>query len=133
MPLTNAERQRRYISRLKEQAQQAADDGWSMAKLVPQETGLPMAIWITENDGYPHDVRVKVSKIHGGGGSWRHESVWVAVRPQPREIVRGSLPTEDFNLVRDWIGLNRDTIIGYWDGTLSLTELLARLRKLRDA
>ena len=45
MPLSNAERQRRYIDRLKEQAREAtiADEGWSMAKLLPPETGLPMA------------------------------------------------------------------------------------------
>src|SRR6516225_8296791 len=56
MPLSNAERQRRYIDRLKEQAREAtiADEGWSMAKLLPPETGLPMAVWLTENDGYRH-------------------------------------------------------------------------------
>ena len=89
-----------------------------------------MAVWITENDGYPHDVRVNVSTLHGGGGSWRHDSVSLAVRQRQREIVSGSLSTEDFNLVSDWIRLNRDTIIDYWDGKLSLTELLTRLQKL---
>jgi hypothetical protein len=29
--------------------------------------GLPMAVWITKNDGYPHDVRVKVSTLHWNG------------------------------------------------------------------
>ena len=72
------------------------DEGWSMAKLRPFETGLPMTVWITENDHYPHDVRVKVSTIHGGRGSWRHDALFVAVRPQPRELVPGILPARRF-------------------------------------
>jgi len=105
------------------------DEGWSMAKLRPFETGLPMTVWITENDHYPHDVRVKVSTIHGGRGSWRHDALFVAVRPQPRELVPGILPAADFRLVSEWIRLNHDTIIDFWDGKLSVTELPAHLRK----
>ena len=105
------------------------DEGWSMAKLRPFETGLPMTVWITENDHYPHDVRVKVSTIHGGRGSWRHDALFVAVRPQPRELVPGILPAADLRLVSEWIRLNHDTIIDFWDGKLSVTELPAHLRK----
>jgi hypothetical protein len=133
MPLSNAERQRRYIDRLKERAHRAADEGWPMAKLLPDETGLPMAVWLTENDGYPHDVRVKVSKLHGGQGSWRHDSVSVAVRPRLREIEPGSLSADDFKLVSQWIALNREVIIEYWDGELGLTQLARRLLKLPES
>jgi hypothetical protein len=77
-------------------------------KLRPRLTGLPMAVWITEDDGYPHDVRVKVPMIHSGGGACR-SLVSVGVRPHPREIVRLSIA--DFALVRRWIELNRDVII----------------------
>jgi hypothetical protein len=48
-------------------------------------------------------VRVKVSKIHGGGGSWRRDFVLVGVRPQPDEIMRGSLPAADLGPVNRWI------------------------------
>jgi hypothetical protein len=106
-----------------------SDEGWSMAKLSPAETGLPMAVWVTENDGYPHDVRVKVSTVHGGGGSWR-AAPSVAVRPRPRLVHRGRLDEADVALVGRWIELNRDVLVDYWDGKLSLTELLARLRRL---
>jgi hypothetical protein len=36
-------------------------------KLPPRLTGLPMAVWITENDGHPHDVRVRISKAVDAG------------------------------------------------------------------
>ena len=105
------------------------DAGWSMARLSPAETGLPMAVWVTENDGYQHDVRLKVSTVHGGGGSWR-AAPSMAARPQPRLAHRGRLGQADVAVVGRWIELNRDVIIDYWDGKLSLTELLARLRRL---
>lgn len=73
---------------------EAVAEDWAKVKLPPRVTGLPMAVWITENDGYPHDVRVEVSTLHGGRGSGRTASS-IAVRPQPHEIVLGSLPAAD--------------------------------------
>lgn len=104
------------------------EEAWLMAKLVPQETGLPMAVWITPNEGYPHDVRVKVSRIHGGRGRWP-DAASVAVRPQVREVVPGSLATADLRAVADWIALNHQVIIDYWDGA-TLTEVIQRLQRL---
>jgi len=59
-----------------------------MAKLPPRLTGLPMTVWIRPNEGFPHDLRVKVSRTHGRG-CWPYVAS-VAVRPQPREIARQS-------------------------------------------
>ena len=61
---------------------EAAAEDWARVNLPPRLTGLPMAVWITENDGYPRDVRVNVSTLHGGLGSWR-TAPSIAVRPQP--------------------------------------------------
>ena len=44
---------------------EAVAEDWAKVKLPPRLTGLPMAVWITENEGYPHDVRVKVSTLDG--------------------------------------------------------------------
>ena len=104
-------------------------EDWAAVKLRPQDTGLPMSIWITENDGYPHDCRVKVSRIHGGRGSWR-EAPSIGVRPQPHEIYAGSLPAADVALATRWIELNRQLILDFWDGTVGVPEVVARLRKL---
>jgi hypothetical protein len=96
-------------------ATEAVAEDWAKVKLPPRLSGLPMAVWITENDGYPHDVRVKVSTLHGARGSWR-TAPSIAARPQPHEIVPGSLPAADVALVSRWIDLNRDVIIDYWNG-----------------
>jgi hypothetical protein len=38
------------------------EETYAMAKLHPRLTGLPMAVWITPNEGFSHDVRVEVSR-----------------------------------------------------------------------
>jgi hypothetical protein len=73
---------------------EAVAEDWAKVKLPPRLTGLPMAVWNTENDGYPRDVWVKVSTLHGGRGSWRMAPS-IAVRPQSHEIMPGSLPAAD--------------------------------------
>lgn len=102
---------------------------WASVKLLPSDTGLPMAVWITENDGYPHDVRVKVSTLRGGRGSWR-DAPSMAVRPRPREIISGSLPAADVALVGRWIELNRDVIVDFWNGVIASRDVHARLQPL---
>jgi hypothetical protein len=88
-----------------------------------------MAVWITENAGYPHDVRVKVSPLHGGRGAWP-AAVSVGVRPAPHEIVSDSLPAADVALVSAWIDLNRAAIIDFWDGVIDAPDTFARLRSI---
>lgn len=109
-------------------ATETVAEDWAKVKLPPRLTGLPMAVGITENDGYLHDVRVKVSTLHGGRGSWRTASS-IAVRPQPHEIVPGRLPAADVALVTRWIDLN--LIIDYWNGAIDFDEVKPRLRQLQ--
>jgi hypothetical protein len=111
-------------------ATEAVAEDWAKVKLPPRLTGPPMAVWITENDGYPHDVRVEVGTLHGGRGSWR-TAPSIAVRPRPHEIVPGSLPTADVALVSLWIDLNRDVIIDYWNGMIDFDEVKPRLQQVQ--
>jgi hypothetical protein len=101
-------------------------EDWAMAKLLPRRTGLPMAVWITQKDGYQHDVRVKVSRLHGGRGDWASAQS-IAVRPVPHEVVPGSLPAQDVALVARWIAFNRAVILDYWNDVIDIYEALPRL------
>lgn len=101
---------------------------YTMAKLVPRRTGLPMVVWITPNEGYPHDCRVKVARQHGDRGRWS-ESASITVRPAQQLI--GQLSTEDFRVAAEWIRLNQDVILEYWDGVLDdIGDVLARLQRV---
>jgi hypothetical protein len=108
-------------------------EDWAAVKLIPRRTGLPRPVWITENQGYQHDVRVKVGRLRSGGGTWL-DAVSVSVRPICDEIVplgrQPELPAADLALVSDWIALNRDVIIDFWNGTIDYLEVGARLQRL---
>lgn len=108
-------------------------EDWAAVKLLPRHTGLPRAVWITENQGYPHDVRVKVSLLRSGRGSWL-DAVSVSVRPVCEEIVlhgrQPQLSAGDLTLVCRWIALNRDVIVEFWDGVIAFDEVAPRLQKL---
>ena len=75
-------------------------------------------VWISPKAGAPHDVRVKVSegpKVH------RSELISVAIRPDVR-VVAGEMSAHDLAILREWVELNRDVIIKYWDGDIEYTE-----------
>jgi hypothetical protein len=101
-------------------------DAFDMANLSPAITGLPMVIWVSERGGARHDVRVRVSAVHGRNirfGQW----AVVAVRPR---LVHGRLSPSDFAVVSDWIQLNEAALVDYWDYALLTDELMQRLRRL---
>jgi hypothetical protein len=105
------------------------EEAYAMAKLPPRLTGLPMAVWITPNEGCPRNVRIKASRTRGGRGRSTH-AVSVAVRPRPREIVPANLTTADFAAVSRWIDLNQAVIADYWDGSIDIDEVLQRPARL---
>jgi len=95
-----------------------SDAFFEMANLSPKRTGLPFVVWISPKAGAPHDVRVKVSpgpKVHGS------ELISVAIRPDVR-VAGGHMSAHDLALLREWVELNRDVIIKYWDGDIEYTE-----------
>lgn len=108
----------------------SAGEAYLMVKLPPRLTGLPMAVWITATEGSGrHDVRVEVSKTHGGRGRWL-DAALVVVRPRSREVAPGSLTETDFAAVSLWIELNQTLIVNYWEGRLEIDEVLQRLQRL---
>jgi hypothetical protein len=100
-------------------------DLYLMANVHPRRSGLPFVVYISEKQGQ-HDVRVKVAE----GPRAPPFVASVSVRPEI-EIVAGDLSARDFDLVRQWIELNRDVIIGYWDRTIEDTaDALNALRPI---
>jgi hypothetical protein len=97
-------------------AEGQADFG--MANLRPERTGLPFIVFISQKGGARHDVRVKVARATRVRPS---EMITVAIRPSVR-VVRGKLDPQDLDLLTQWIDLNRDTLIDYWNGIIEYTE-----------
>ena len=105
-----------------------SDDIFFMTNLSPRMTGLPMAVWVSPRGNARHDVRIKVNMTHGNRMTFDDTAV-VAVRPAPR-VITGRLSSEDRQAVADWIRLNYDEIVAYWDAQLDTGQLLERLKVL---
>ncbi len=53
----------------------------------------------------------------------------VAIRPEP-QVLAGRLNLQDARLVAEWIKLNAEAVVGYWNEELDTDELLERLKTL---
>lgn len=101
-----------------------------MANLRPERTGLPFVVFISQKGGARHDVRVKLARHPRVRAS---QMITVALRPEPR-VIRGHLSSAEFDLVRQWLALNADTLVRYWDGEIEYTEdAIEALRPLPGA
>jgi hypothetical protein len=101
-------------------------DLYEMANVYPNETGLPMTVWVSPRGHARHDVRVKVCRVHGARMTIDNTAV-VAIRPTPR-LVEGQLSPLDMNVVNDWLRLNEAALVDYWEGTIGTVELARRQR-----
>jgi hypothetical protein len=119
-----------------------------MANLFPKHTGLPFVVWISVRGGARHDVRVRVSSsakavpgdyyplvgamapLHYPPGIWPDPGMaTVALRPAVL-VLKGEMETQAFNLLTEWIELNRSTLIAYWENEIDTQDAIAALVKL---
>jgi hypothetical protein len=103
------------------------DDLFETANLSPALTGLPMIVWISERGHARHEARVKVSLVHGRRAR-PDRTASVSVRPAVEIVAGPELDCRDLDLVRQWLELNHEAIIAYWDGDLLTDEVIARLK-----
>ena len=93
-----------------------------------QPKALPMVVRVSYRGRGRHDVRVKVQITHGAGVNSSNMAV-VAVRPVPR-LIAGHLSQADQQLIFEWITLNVDVLVAYWDGQTDSVTLIQDLRRL---
>jgi hypothetical protein len=104
------------------------DDLFEMANLFPRTTGLPMTVWVSPRGNAQHDIRVKVNRTHGNQMNISDTAV-VGVGPSPHVILDGLSP-KDETAVLDWVALNTDALVAYWDGQIDTVQLGQRLKPL---
>jgi len=104
------------------------DEAYEMVNLVPKLTGLPMTIWHSPKGRARHAARIKVNGVHG-----RHQTMEkaasVRLLPFPK-VVAGSLSPDDRVKIFQWIAMNEEALLDYWNFTIDTDEFLARLRLL---
>jgi hypothetical protein len=129
MPARSA---RRMVNKTAESVASNAAAGqatFEMANLRPERTGLPFVVFISQRGGARHDVRIKLARSPRVRPS---EMITVSLRPTPR-VLRGRLDTREFALIQEWLDLNADVLVDYWNGVIEYTEdVMDALKKLSD-
>src|SRR4051794_3235306 len=100
-------------------------DFFLMSNLHPRTTGLPFVVWIAVNDG-SDDVHVKITP---GPQARPDQFVSVAIGRDVKAI-RGEMNESDLDLLRQWVRLNRDVILRYWNADIDTAEAIATLRSI---
>jgi len=102
------------------------DDLFLMANLSPLFTGLPFVVWISTRNA-PHDIRVKISR---GNKAIPENLISVALRPELRAIGREALTAEELRLLNQWVKLNWDTLLAYWNGEIFTEQAIRQLKPI---
>lgn len=108
----------------------ASDDRdiFAVANLYPETTGLPMTVWISPRGTARYDVRIKVKMTHGNRMNIANTAV-VGVRPRTR-VITGRLSPADTQAVFEWVTLNTDALLAYWDGRIDTARIIQALKSL---
>jgi hypothetical protein len=86
---------------------------FEMSNLSPKETGLDFVVFVSPKMGQ-HDVRIKVTLPPWGKNP---EGIYTI---RPFECVSGDdwLSTKQRNALLNWVNLNYNVIIDFWDGNI---------------
>ena len=104
-------------------------DTYAMANVRPKVTGLPMVVYISERNAR-HGPRLKVSQFYGDKIS-RDALFSVTIERTPRVVGdRGAIRSRDLGLVFDFIELNMQVLLAYWEQTIDTAEMVQGLRKV---
>jgi hypothetical protein len=109
-------------------AEADAEDLFEMANLYPETTGLPMTVWVSPRGNARHDIRIKVNMTHGEQMNIANTAI-VGVRPAPR-VIAGQLSPVDAQAVFQWVALNTEALVAYWDGRIDTARMIHALKPL---
>ena len=98
---------------------------WRLAPLSAGKTGIPFIVWIGSGQGVRHAARVKVAREM----SDLPDNMTTVSIASPATIHDGPpLAAADLRKLEDWINLNREALLDYWNCKLATDEVMERLR-----
>ena len=103
------------------------EDLYEMANLFPEDTGLPVTVWVSPRGRARHAARIKVCRGPGNRMVPSNTAV-VAIEPEPR-LVEGRLQADYLRPVMQWTILNREALLAYWNGEIGTGALIHRLQR----
>ena len=112
-------------------AAEPSDDLYEMANLFPDDTGLPVTVWVSPRGRARHAARIKVCRTPGNKMVPTNTAV-VSISAEPT-VVAGTLPTRYFEPVARWVASNREALLEYWAGAIGTGALLRKLKRVGRA
>ena len=109
-------------------AADSADDLYEMANLFPDDTGLPVTVWVSPRGRARHAARIKVCRTAGNKMVPTNTAV-VSISAEPVVVV-GTLPIRYVEPVAKWVASNREALLEYWVGAIGTGALLRKLKRL---
>ena len=112
----------------------ARDELFEMANLRKRETGLPVNIYVSSGGtvNKHHSPRIKV--MYDTSNRFNpHATVSVILKQDvtPTDVVGyNNLPNHILTPIRNYINLNFDVLIDYWNDKIDTIELSRKLKKL---
>jgi hypothetical protein len=103
------------------------DDLYEMSNLFPDDTGLPVTVWVSPRCQARHAARLEVCRIPGNR-MVPSNTVVVGIEPEPR-LIEGRLPERYLSPVMQWVALNREPLLAYWNGEIGTGALIHRLQR----
>ena len=88
------------------------EDLFEFTDLGPHLTGLPFFVWVRPSMGLRREVWVDVSPDRNGWGGC--DLIQVAILPDVR-VVKGKMSNKKLAALRQWVELNHELIVKYWD------------------
>ena len=106
---------------------------FEMANFRPKSTGLKTTIFVSS--GYVagkllfHGPRIKVSKIYTD--KMNHLNTFtMTISDEPEVIGTHYLDSKDIDQIKDFIRLNKNVLLAYWDGEYDTSDLYGNLQKI---
>lgn len=104
------------------------DELLETGNLFPEDTGLPVTVWVSPRGKARHAAGIKMCRVAGNRMVPSNTAV-VGIVPEPA-LLEGSLPARYLTPVLGWVALNTDALLRYWRGEIGTGGLLRDLRRV---
>ena len=104
---------------------------YEFADFVPDDTNLSCVIWVDGPRNIKHVKRVKfqnntANKLNGG----ELIPITISDNPEIPNSVKLKIQEKDLNKIKEWIVLNKQTLIDYSDGKITTKQLYEKIKPI---
>lgn len=100
-----------------------------MSNYGKEDTKLPCVVYLSNRIGVNHGPRIKVNADYGD--RWSGKSFSITITDVP--VVIGDtakVKQSDIETIKDWIRLNKNTLLAYWNEQITARALDRSLKEL---